>query len=452
MEKQRFVIMGAGTVGFYLAQTLSREGHHVVLIENRAVRAAEVEEELDATVVVGNGSHVSTLMKAHAGDCDLFIAVSSNDESNLAASLLAKHLGAPRVVTRVGIAKEVKQYHTLYEKLFSSDLLMSTQLLASTQILNHILGHSTVGVEYLAQDKIQLRRIRLEEDSVLVSTPLKELELPGNSLVVGYFSGDTLRVPSGGDRAKPGDDALLLGRTEVIDQVESFVSPRSQKPTRVVIAGCGVTGLMVAEWLVGKVSRITIIERSRSRAEELAARLPQCSILQGDATDENLLQAEGVAEASAFVASTGNDESSLMASLLAKELGVPEVIAMVDRSKTTHLWRKLGLVHIVSPRTLVHERIEGYIRSGYSANIASLHHGSVVVVQRDIYPQSPTAGVTLAELDPPPGLIVGAVIRDEKVQVPRGSFRLEVGDRVILFVEEGEVALVRLFFPGSEAD
>jgi len=452
VEKQRYVIMGAGTVGFYLAQTLSRQGHELVLIESDSERAAEVEDEIDATVVHGSGSHIAVLEEAGVAACDLFMAVSSHDEVNLAASLLAKHLGAPRTVTRVGIADEVTTHHTTYEKLFLTDMLMSTQLLASTRILNYILGHNTVQVEYLAQNKIQLRRIGLEEDSILVTTALKDLELPGGSLVAAYFSGDELKVPSGEDRAQPGDDALLIGRTEVIQEVESFVSPHSQKPGRVVIAGCGVTGFMVANALVGKVHRITIIEKSRARAQELAEKLPRCSILCGDATDESLLEIEGVAEANTFVAATGNDESNLMASLLAKELGVPEVIAMVDRSTTTHLWKKLGLVHIVSPRTLVHRRIEDYINNGYNANIVSLKRGSAQVFQRQIYNESPTAGVSLAELDPPQGLIVGAVIRGEKVFVPRGPDRLEVDDRVIIFVEAKEVPLLRLLFPGREVD
>lgn len=450
MDKQRFVIMGAGSVGFHMAQTLSLEGHDLVLIESDEERAAEIEEELDATVLCGNGAYIETLIEAGVDRCDLFMAVSSHDESNLTASLLAKDLGASRVVCRVSIADEVTTHHTTYERLFRIDLLMSTQLLASTKILNYILGHNTVAVEYLAQNKIQLRQIHMEEDSVLVRKPLKDLELPGHSLVVAYFGEDELKVPCGDDRGRAGDDALLLGRTEFLDDVEAFVSPRSQKPGKVVIAGCGVTGFMVAKALVGKVDRITIIEKNRARARELASRLPECSILHGDATDESLLQSENIADANSFVAATGHDESNLMASLLAKELGVPEVIAMVDRSKTLHLWRKLGLVHIVSPRNLVHERIEGYIENGYNANIVSLRSGLAQVIERRIYEESPIAGVTLAELEAPRGVIVGAVLRGEKVFVPRGHYRLEVGDRVILFVEEAEVPLLRLFFPGGE--
>lgn len=444
--------MGAGEVGFYLAQTLSRQGHEVVVIEADAQRAAKAEEEIDATVVVGNGAHIPVLEAARAGHCDLFIAVSSHDESNLTATLLAKNQGASRAVTRVGVAEEVTRFHRIYEQLFRTDLLMSTQLLATTRILNYILGHNTVQVEYLAQNKIQLRRIRLEEDSPLVRTPLKDLDLPDDSLVVAYFHGEELTVPGGSDRAAPGGHALVLGRTEIIDRVEAFANPKSQRPGRVVIAGGGITGMTLAKALAGKISRLKIIEWSRSRAEELAAALPDCEIVFGDATDVSLLQTEAVEEASAFVAATGIDETNLMASLLAKEMEVPQVIAMVDRAQTTHLWRKLGLVHIVSPRTLMHERIEGYIASGFSANIVSLKRGSAQVIERAIREASPTAGATLAQMQLPRGLIVGAVIRGEKVFVPRGQHRLEAGDRVILFAEEAEVPLLKLFFPGPDED
>lgn len=452
MEKQHFVVMGAGEVGFYLGQTLSRQGHDVVVIESDPGRAAKVEGELDVTVIEGNGAHLPVLESARVDRCDLFMAVSQHDESNLAATLLAKNLGAARAVARVGNAEEVSVYHRTYEALFRADLVVSSELLATTRILNYILGHNTVQVEYLAQDKIQFRRIRLEEDSPLVGNRLKDVAMPAQGLVVAFFRGAELTIAGGDDRAEPGDHALVIGRTEVIDEVESFVNPKPRRAGKVFIAGGGATGATIAHALAGKVGRLKIIEWSRVRAEELAASLPDCSIVLGDATEQDLLETEGVDEASAFVAATGVDETNLMASLLAKELGVPEVIAMVDRAQTTNLWRKLGLVHIVSPRTVMYERIEGYIRSGYNANIVSLKRGSAQVIERVIHGASPTAGVKLVDMQLPKGLRVGAVIRGEKVFVPHGSHRLEIGDRVILFVAESEVSLLTLFFPGQEAE
>ncbi|HEX9736532.1 MAG TPA: Trk system potassium transporter TrkA [Thermoanaerobaculia bacterium] len=449
MEKKRYVVMGAGEVGFHLARTLSREGHDVVVIEADGDKRERIEE-IDAAAVIGNGAHVPVLEAARVDRTDLFMAVSSNDEANLAAAVLAKRLGARRTVVRVAVAEDVTTHRRIYEEVFGVDLLLSTQLLATTRILNHILGHNTLAVEYLARGKVQLRKIHLEADSVLTQRRLRDVEMPEGSLVVAFFRGEALFVPAGDDQAEPGDEALIVGKTETISRTQRILSRSPRTPGAVVICGGGATGETVALALAGQVDRVRIIETDRRRAEELAARFPDHEVLCGDATDPSLLKAERVAEARAFLALTGNDERNLMASLLAQELGVPRVIALVDRTETSHLWRKLGMMQVVSPRSLASERVREYIESGYSANIVSLKRGAAQVIERRLAPASPAAGVTLAEMSPPRGLIVGAVVRGEKVFIPRGKDRLEVGDTVILFVQEEHVPTVQLLFPGRE--
>ena len=447
---ERFAVMGAGEVGFYLARTLSQEGHSVVVIENDRDKRDRVQEELDVAVVLGNGAHVPILEAARVENCDLFMAVSSSDEANMAASGLAKRLGAKRTVVRVTVAEDITTHRRLYEEVFQADMLLSTQLLATTRILNHILGHNTLAVEYLARGKVQLRRIQLEEGSVLTRTALRDVEMPPGSLVVAFFRDEELIIPSGEDQAKAGDSALILCKSDVIGQVERLVSFRTSLPGTTVIAGGGDTGFTVAKALSGQVDRVKIIERDRRRAEEIAAFFPDFEILHGDATDLSLLRAERIAEANSFVALTGADEPNLMASLLAQELGVPAVIAHVDRTETSHLWRKLGELKVVSPRRIASERIQNYIRSGFSANIITLSHGRAQVIERRLAPASPAAGVTLADIKPPRGLIVGAVARGERVFVPGGEDRLEVGDLIILFVHEQHMPTVELLFPGQD--
>ena len=447
---ERFVVMGAGEVGFHLAQTLSQEGHDVVVVEADPEQRERVQEELDATVVLGNGAHVPVLEAAAAGKSDLFMAVSSNDEANLVAASLAKRLGAKRTVVRVGIAEDVTTHRRLYEDVFGADMLLSTQLQATTRILNHVLGHNTLEVEYLAQGRVQLRKIRLEKGSLLTRRPLRDVKLPPGSIVVAFFRGDELIVPSGDDIALAGDDALALCKSQVIDQFERLVSPRACSFGTVVVAGGSSTSYTVAQALARQADQVKIIERDRRRAEELAARFPKLEVLHGDATDISLLRAERVTGARAFIALMGNDERNLMACLLAQELEVPLVIALVQRTETSHLWRKIGGMRIVSPRRIAAERIKSYIDRGYSANIVSLQQGQAQVIERQLAPASPAAGVTLAEMKPPRGLIVGAVKRGDKIFVPRGPDRLEVGDSVILFVQEEHVATVHLLFPGRE--
>jgi trk system potassium uptake protein TrkA len=451
MSQKHFVVMGAGEVGSHLARLLSQQGENVTVIELDPVRRLRIEEELDVSAVAGNGAHPPVLEAAGAEACELFMAVSSSDEANLVAAKIAKHMGAARTVVRVGVAEEVITERRLLEEVFGVDLLLSTQLLTTTRVLNQIRGHNTVAVEYLAGGRVQLRKIHLAGDSPLVQRPLREVDLPEDSLVVAYFRGDELIIPSGDDRAHSGDDALILGTANIISEVEMMVGSGSRAVMGpVVLAGGGRTGRAVARALEPLDLRVRIIEREKGRAQDLAAMFPRFEIVHGDATDLALLKAERVAAARTFVALSGNEESNLMACLLAQDLGVHRVLALVHRVETSALWRRLGLEQVFSPRALAYERIQEYIESGYSANIVSLRRGQAVVVERRLAEASPAAGVTLAEMSPPRGMIVGAVVRGDKVFVPRGNDRLEVGDLVILFVREEELGTMRLLFPGRE--
>lgn len=442
--------MGAGEVGFHLARSLSRDGHRVTVVELDPERVRRVDEELDVSVVAGNGARPPVLEAAAVRDCELFMAVSSNDEANLTAALVAKSLGAARTVVRVGIADEVINDRRIYEDLFQVDLLLSTQLLTTTRILNQIRGHNTVAVEYLAGGKVQLRKIRLDSDSPLTKGPLRDVALPVDTLVVAFFRGDDLIIPGGDDRAQPGDGALLLGRTGSIGAAERMVSSGREDLGTVVLAGGGSTGQTVAQALAPYDIKVKILESDRRTAADLSERFPRFKILNGDMTDMTFLKAERIDAAKTFVALSGNDESNLMSCLLAQELRVPQVLALVQRAETTELWRRLEFREVFSPRALAYERIREYIDSDYNSNIVSLQRGAAQVVERRLYEASPAAGVTLAEMKPPRGLIVGAVERKDKVFVPRGKDRLEAGDLVILFVREEEMDTVRLLFPGRE--
>ncbi len=444
-----YVVMGSGEVGFHLARSLSEDGDEVTVIEKSPEKIERVRAQLDANMVLGDGARRAVLESAGAGKCDLFIAVSSSDQSNLVAALMAKHLGAKRSVVRVGSAEDVITDRKMYEEVFGVDLLLSTQLLTTTSILNTIRGHNTMAVEYLAGGKVQLRKIALDSTSPLVQKPLKDISLPHGSLIAAFFRGDEAIIPAGNDKAEPGDDALILGTADVIARAERMVSQCPEELGSVVIAGGGATAVSIAGVLEGIGVPLRIIEIDRDRAVDLAERFPASEVLLGDATDEALLRSEQIGRAGTFVALTGHDESNLMACLLAQDVGVSRVLALVQRSETSKLWRRMGLDRVFSPRQLAYERIKEYIESGFSAHIVSLKHGHALVVERLLAPASPAAGVTLADISPPRGLIVGAVVRGRKVFVPRGKDRLEVGDLVILFVRQEELDTVRLLFPGK---
>ena len=449
MTKKHYAVMGAGEVGCHLARTLSADGHRVTLIDSDPAKRRLVEEQLDVGFVLGNGAHMPTLEAADVASCELFVAASSSDEANLAASLLAKRAGVAKTVVRVSKSEDITRYSQVYETAFKADLLLSTQLLTTTRILNSVLGYNTLEVEYLADGAVQVRTIRVEADSPLHRNRLADIDLPRGSLVLGFISEGEVRVPTGNDHAEPGDHALILGTSDVVNEVERRVSRNAHRLGHVVIAGGGQTAEAVVAGLEQSVGNIRIIEVDRSRAEELATRSPRYDIVHGDATDVSVLNSERVQNARAFIALTGHDEKNLMACLLAQELGVPKITALVQKTETSSLWRKVGLVDVVSPRTIAAERIRTYIDHDYEPHILSFETGAAQFMQRRIAAQSAAAGQRLAEIEIPQGLMVAAVRRDGKTTVPSGDYQLEVGDEVILFVRQAEAGIANLVFPGA---
>ena len=164
------------------------------------------------------------------------------------------------------------------------------------------------------------------------------------------------------------------------------------------------------------------------------------------------LASEGVGSARTFIALTGHDETNLMACLLAQELGARDMTALVQKSETSTLWRKVALLDVVSPRTIAADRIRHYIDGDYAPRIVSFENGAAEFVQRKVYPLSAAAGGQLANIEIPQGLLVAAIIRDGRARIPRGQDRIEIGDDVILFVKHSEVGIAQLLFPGPDSD
>ena len=444
--------MGAGEVGRYLARSLSLDGHNVTLVDSDSRKRELVEEQLDVGFVLGNGSHVPVLEAAGVPAADLFVAASSSDEANLAASLLAKNIGASRTVVRVRTSEDITRFGPIYERAFQADLLLSTQLLTTTRILNHVLGYNTLEIEYVAGGALQVRRTAIEAGSVLAQRPVSEASIPSGCLVLAFVADGRVRVPTGATRANVGEDALVIGTPSAIDEFERTVSQRSERRNVVAIAGGGTTAEAVVEYLDRHVARVKIIERDRQRAQGLASRFPQHDVVHADTTDASVLASEGIQRADSFIALSGNDETNLMACLLAQELGVENLTALVQKSETSTLWQKLAVVDVVSPRVIAAERIRNYIDSGYEPHIVSFENGAAQFVQRQVYEQSPVAGSRLEDVEIPAGLLVAAILRDGKASIPTGRDELRTGDSVVLFVRQSELGTAQLLFPGPDAE
>ena len=217
------------------------------------------------------------------------------------------------------------------------------------------------------------------------------------------------------------------------------------------VAGGSSAAVAVVRALRNQVKRLRWIERDRRRAEYLAQSFPDVEVLHADPIDAATMESEGLGRADVLIAATSHDDSNVVAGLIAQELGVRQVVALIHHT-TSRLWQRVGEVELVSPHSLAIDHVRNFVANGYKANLVNLADGALQVVQRVIHEASPAAGATLADLQAPRGLIVGAVVRGDRVFMPERSNMLRADDQVILFVHRSQTQMARLLFPGSESE
>ena len=447
-------IVGAGEVGFHLADILSREGHRVSVVDPDPVKSRRILESLDVQVVPGDGTRADVLNRAGVSKADLLIAVSDIDLVNMFSCVVARALGAKRVILRLKETRILEEYHYLYKQIVGFDVVLSTQELAALEIAATVREHHALEVESFAGGKVQVRRIRLPDKSELLGKPIAELGLPPGVLIGGVARKEAYFVPTGFDVLVGGDQVYLIGSREDLDAFERLGGSPQLKTRSIVIMGGGSLGRQVAEKLIDFPGlHVRVIERDRQRARALAAEgLRDVLVLEGDATDIDLLLEERVGEANVFIATSNDDERNMVACQLARSLGVQRTVAMVNKSSYRQIYDLLGIDQAISPRILCANRILRFVRASSVHAIAVLGEGKAEVLEIVVRLPGKKGAVKLKALDLPKGTVIGAIVREGGVVVPHGETTLKDGDHVIVFTlaERVERVLAALGADGRE--
>lgn len=446
------VILGAGEVGHHLADILSREEHRVAIVDPDADKARRMLESLDVQVVIGDGTRADVLTECSASKADLFVAVTDNDHVNMLACAMAKDLGAKRRVLRLRDLSRLAGYRYFYKHCLGFDIALSTAELAAEEILNTVVEQNALEVEPFAEGRIQLRRLRVTEESEVTSAPLSGVRLPAGVLVGAIWRKERFFVPGGADQIALDDQIYLIGRPVDLDAFERMTGAPPRGRRSVVVMGAGNIGRAIASKLGWREDvSVRIIERDRGRALALGADVPGAvMVLQGDATDLDLLIEERIGEANVFVATSDDDEDNMVACQLARSLGVERTIALVNKASYRQIYDLLGIDRAISPRILCAQRIMRFVRSSSVASVAVIGEGRAEVLEVEARIPG-RRGQKVKALGLPRGSILGAIVRNEEVIVPRRDTVVEDGDHVILLALADEVDEVEALFHGREA-
>ena len=447
------VIVGAGEVGYHLADILSREQHRVSVIDSDPEQCQRIQESLDAQVLVGDGTRVEVLTLAGASKADLVVAVTQNDDSNMLTCLVARKLGAGRVILRLKDITRLSGYQYFYKQALGFDVVLSTDQLAAEEIIGTVRQHRALEVESFADGRVQLRRLRIREEGELTSEPLARLRLPKGLLVVAVSRKEQFFLPTGDDQLAVEDQVYLIGRGPDLDQFELLAGAPKLGRRSVVIMGGGGVGAQIARRLqeVPGVS-IRIMERSATRAREIAPEFSDnVMVLVGDSTDLDLLMEERIGEANVFIATTSDDENNMVACQLARSLGVERTVALVNKASYRQIYDLLGVDRAISPRVLCANHILRFVRSQSVASVAVIADGRAEVLELEAYHTDGKPERKVKNLGLPRGTVLGAIVRGGEVIIPSGETLVKNGDQVILFTLPDNVPDVDDIFRNPDA-
>ncbi len=435
------IIVGAGEVGQHLC-TIMGSNHDVTLIEREAELASRLDDEHDVRVVQGNGSHASVLVKAGVAKCDFFLAMTSDDKTNLLSSSLAKALGhKTTTITRIHDQTYNESSIINYQSHFGIDHLLNPEALSAVELAKAIRNPGRIAVENFARGQIEVQQIRVREKAKVLGKTLAELRLDPR-IRVGYVqSGDTQEVAHAGTVLQPGDLVTVFGLPQVLFELRSIFNPDTEaESSRVVLYGGGETAIALIRMLANTRFRVRVLEKNPKVCQKLAESFPGITVINGDATSLRLMEEEQIGDADYFVACTKDDEANVMTCLQASKLGAKHVLLLVNRADyldvLERLKETLGLELVVSPRLATANEVVRYISRDPYIDLARLGTGDSHIIEVKVFPKSPADGKMLKEIKWPAKSVVVGLLHQTEATVPGANDLINGGDRLVAIVKK----------------
>ncbi len=434
----KIIIVGAGEVGRHLAISLSREAHSIVVIESSDQMANELAEQLDANVIHGSGTSVNTLLEAGIGECDLFLALTSDNEINVMACSMAKKLDATKVIARVHPSLQREEWLFDYKNHFGIDHIFSSERLSAIELAKFVRNPDSLTVEEVARGRIELQQVRVHEKSDAVGVALKDLKVPERTRVAAITRMGVHFVPTAEDVLEVGDLVTIFGEPRRLKKLaERIQYTRSEhKETRVVIFGGGEYGFSLAQMLESWGCRVRIFEKDPMIAQSLIDRLSNTTVINTDATLLAELEEEDVGDADFFVATTESDEDNVMTCLQAHNLGAKNCLTIIHRADYAQAisssGRHFGVLAAVSPKNATRRELERFITSDWFHVVRKL--GQLEVIEATVNKASIVASKMVGEVEWPEGCVLVAKMRGFHGDVPKADDVLDAGDTVYAMV------------------
>lgn len=442
------IIVGAGKVGEYLCQDLSTEGYDITLIEKDKEILDRVLDYNDILGIQGDGANTYILEEAGIDRCDIFIAVTNEDELNMVCCVMAKKLGAKHTISRVR-NPEYSSHVDFMSETMNIDLMINPELETAREIVRTLNFPDVYNVDTFAHGKINIVSFKIKIGSVLNNLTLNDLQnkISRNILIGTVLRGTEVFIPNGDFILKENDLIYVIGENDALNEFFNFVG-RSKKNKNIMIIGGG----RIAFYLIGRLIKhnfnVKVIERNKKIAENLSFTFPDADIIKEDGTNLDILEEERIKNFDTFISLTGIDEENILASVFASKKGVKRTITKVDRTRILEMLEIEQIGMTISPKRVISDKIVKFIRTNLSIKNAKIEtfyriaDDKVEAIEFDIDTDLNILNTPLKDIDVKDDTLIAFIIRENKLIIPNGDVELKLNDKVLIITLNKSVAKI----------
>ena len=442
----RIIIVGAGKLGYTIAERLSQEEYDVVVVDNNPARLQIIQDNLDVLTIEANGSSPITMNNDDIRDADVLIAVTATDEVNMVSCILAKKHGIKRTIARIRDMQFISEAKEYLKANFDIDLMLNPELIMAMEINRILMVPAALNIEDFADGQVRLFETKVKKKSPLANIMLKDLSMPKTIIAAMIFRGQRMIIPHGDDSLQPNDNAYFIGLTTDIDKFSKNLEERNNsKLDKVTVIGAGRMGRFVASMLDRQHVKVKIFDTKKDRLHLIASQFENNGkAIWADAADINKLLEEGINETDALICLTDDDKLNFILALLGKHHGVKKTIIRQAKTDYKSILRELGVDISLSSRILAANEVLAFVR-GNSA-VSLLQDARAEVTEVVIQTGSPVCNKRLMEASLPKSCLVCAFVKNGEVQIPNGNTVLKAGGRAIIITEKQSTRKILKYF------
>ena len=435
----RIIIVGCGKIGLSIIKQLVIEKHDITVIDKNAEVINDITNNYDVMGLVGNGASYSVQKEAGVDRTNLLIAVTGSDEINLLCCLFAKKAGNCNTIARVRDPLYSKEIQYIKDELGLS-MIINPEYAAAVEISRLLRFPSADKIDTFAKGRVELLNLVITEDSPFVNKTLIDVakRVLSDILICTVERGDDIFIPNGAFILRANDKITIVASAVNSREFFTKIGYDTHQVKDTMIIGGGTMTYYLAEILLKMGIKVKIVEQNRDKCEELSENLPRATIINGDATNQEILIEEGINGCDSFVSLTGIDETNIILSLFAKTRTSGKIVTKIDRISFDDIINTFNVGSLIYPDKIAADYIVSYVRAmqnSIGSNVETLYHildNKAEALEFVIREDSRVTEKPLMELKLKNNLLIAALMRHNRIIIPRGQDRIQQGDTVVV--------------------